>query len=49
MFFKKFCIATRTIPKRAYLRIVNVDTLFFYVLYCLYTFKHVVFRVVKPS
>lgn len=49
MFFKKFCIATRTIPKRAYLRIVNVDTLFFYVLYCLYTFKHVFFHAVKPS
>ena len=28
-FFKKFCIATRTISKRAYLRIINVDTLFF--------------------
>ena len=28
-FFEKFCIAIRTISKRAYLRITNVDTLFF--------------------
>ena len=29
MVFEKFCITTRTISKRAYLRIINVDTLFF--------------------